>query len=132
MSTTTDTEKDSLQILNWTEAMNQVGGDRGFLDEVLADLLTETLENQESIRAGIKNVDFDKVMKAAHKIKGSTSYLCCERMNRTAMKLESVASSALTSPNEGSWENVNQLFTQFNQHFEDLKSEMKKNSDTSS
>jgi hypothetical protein len=29
------------ETINWTEAMDQVGGDREFLDEVLQDLLEE-------------------------------------------------------------------------------------------
>lgn len=37
------------KIINWEEAMNQVGGDKDFLDEVLADLLTESQTAQEEI-----------------------------------------------------------------------------------
>ena len=37
------------KIINWDEAMNQVGGDRDFLDEVLADLLAESANAQEEI-----------------------------------------------------------------------------------
>jgi hypothetical protein len=39
----------ALKIINWEEAMNQVGGDKDFLDEVLADLLTESQTAQEEI-----------------------------------------------------------------------------------
>lgn len=38
-----------LRVINWEEAMNQVGGDRDFLDEVLADLLAESQTAQEEI-----------------------------------------------------------------------------------
>ena len=39
----------ALKVINWEEAMNQVGGDRDFLDEVLADLLTESQTAKDEI-----------------------------------------------------------------------------------
>lgn len=44
MTITTHAKVDvsNLKIINWPEAMNQVGNDKEFLDEVLADLLTES------------------------------------------------------------------------------------------
>ena len=39
----------ALKVINWEEAMNQVGGDKDFLDEVLADLLTESQNAKDEI-----------------------------------------------------------------------------------
>ena len=45
------------KIINWEEAMNQVGGDKDFLDEVLADLLTESQTAQEEIGRRVSSLD---------------------------------------------------------------------------
>ena len=59
------------KVIDWTEAMNQVGGDREFLEEVLNDLLQESHIAEEEIAKGVKDDDYQAIMKAAHRIKGT-------------------------------------------------------------
>ena len=89
-----------LKIIDWDEAMVQVGGDREFLNEVLQDLLAESRPAEEEIGEAIKTSDFSGVMKAAHRIKGSASYLCCEALRDISLKLQDAGHDGTTSPKD--------------------------------
>ena len=89
-----------LKIIDWDEAMVQVGGDREFLNEVLQDLLAESRTAEEEIGEAIKTSDFSGVMKAAHRIKGSASYLCCEALRDISLKLQDAGHDGTTSPKD--------------------------------
>jgi HPt (histidine-containing phosphotransfer) domain-containing protein len=75
-------------VLDWDEAMNQVGGDTEFLGEVLQDLLDEANTAEQDIAAGIEKSDFETIMKAAHRIKGSATYLGCEALRNSAFNIQ--------------------------------------------
>jgi HPt (histidine-containing phosphotransfer) domain-containing protein len=120
-----------LKVINWEEAMVQVGGDQEFLDEVLTDLTEEAAQAQTDISEAMKAKDFVATMKAAHRIKGSTSYLCCEVMNHCALKMEILASSQCpetsvpaTCTADAAWVQLEELFCLFNKGFEHLKTEI--------
>lgn len=68
--------------------MNQVGGDRDFLEEVLQDLMNEAETARSEIAQGIKDNDFSTISKAAHRIKGSASYLCCENVRSVSYTMQ--------------------------------------------
>ena len=87
-------------IINWDEALNQVGGDTEFLEEVLNDLLAESDTALQDIGAGVAAKNFDAIMKAAHRIKGSASYLCCEKLRDVSFQLQNMGHSGigLTDP----------------------------------
>ena len=95
---------------------------------MLADLLTESVSGLEDIAGGVNEGNFERVMKAAHKIKGSTAYLCCERTNTTAKSLEFTAAAAFKNTStltpEENWEKVNELFSSLKTAFDDLKVEL--------
>mmetsp|Transcript_12222 Transcript_12222/g.20272 ORF Transcript_12222/g.20272 Transcript_12222/m.20272 type:complete len:125 (+) Transcript_12222:183-557(+) len=76
------------KTLNWDEALNQVGGDEEFLTEVLEDLLEEARTAEEEINEAIAAKDFSQLTKAAHRIKGSASYLCCENLRVASLNLQ--------------------------------------------
>jgi HPt (histidine-containing phosphotransfer) domain-containing protein len=76
------------RTINWEEAMNQVGGDRDFLEEVLQDLMNEAETARAEIAQGIKDNDFSLISKAAHRIKGSASYLCCEDVRKVSLDMQ--------------------------------------------
>jgi HPt (histidine-containing phosphotransfer) domain-containing protein len=80
-----------LQIIKWEEALEQVGGDKEFLKEVLDDLSNETEEALHVIESGIEIGDFVAIERAAHRIKGSASYLCCERLQAVSLELQMTA-----------------------------------------
>ena len=78
----------------------------------------------------IQDKDFDNVMKAAHRIKGSTSYLCCEVMKDISLNLQLSGHDGLAISNEdeiiSTWKKINELFEKFNKSFTDLKNEISK------
>jgi HPt (histidine-containing phosphotransfer) domain-containing protein len=120
-----------LKIIDWDEAMVQVGGDREFLNEVLQDLLAESRTAEEEIGEAIKISDFSGVMKAAHRIKGSASYLCCEALRDISLKLQDAGHDGTTSPKdpEQLLAQINVLFEHFVECLKALRSEIEEKSE---
>lgn len=119
-----------LKIIDWDEAMVQVGGDREFLNEVLQDLLAESRTAEEEIGEAIKTSDFSGVMKAAHRIKGSASYLCCEALRDISLKLQDAGHDGTTSPKdpEQLLVQIDLLFEHFVECLKALRTEIKEKS----
>lgn len=100
MAANSETNSEAGQIINWASALEQVADDEDFLKEVLADLITESNTAEEDLADAIKNKNLDGVMKAAHRIKGSASYLCCDQLRNTSFVLQNMGHSGvgLTDP----------------------------------
>lgn len=84
-------------VINWEEAMNQVGDDEEFLRELLGDLRTESDTQLNNITAMIQNpsqTPFHTIMRAAHVVKGAASNLMCEQLRVAATNLEASARQA--------------------------------------
>eukprot|EP01036_Dinobryon_divergens_P033849 gene33850-43735_t len=77
-------------VINWELALEQTGGDVEFLQEVLTDLIAEADEAEESMRSAIttSGIAYTTLKQAAHKIKGSASYLCCEQLREVSLHLQ--------------------------------------------
>ena len=120
-----------LKIIDWDEAMVQVGGDREFLNEVLQDLLAESRTAEEEIGEAIKTLDFSGVMKAAHRIKGSASYLCCEALRDISLKLQDAGHDGTTSPKDPEQliAQINVLFEHFVECLKALRTEIEEKSE---
>jgi HPt (histidine-containing phosphotransfer) domain-containing protein len=82
--------------IDWDEAMNQVAGDVEFLQEVLQDLIDEANTAVDDIKAGIDSREFEKIMKAAHRIKGSATYLGCQAMRASSYKIQQLGHDAIS------------------------------------
>ena len=112
-------------IINWEEAMAQVGGDGEFLNEVLGDLLTEAIAAEEEIMTSINDNVFESVMKSAHRVKGSASYLCCERLKEASFILQQAGAAGIGCTNpESQWERIQELFHNFRRAIEEVKAEV--------
>jgi HPt (histidine-containing phosphotransfer) domain-containing protein len=74
----------------------QAGGDLEFLTEVLQDLLDEAETAKNDIQSGLTKKDFDEIMKAAHRLKGSAAYLGCEAMRDSMMTVQLEAKKGIT------------------------------------
>lgn len=85
-------------VVDWNEALSQVGGDRDFLQEVLQDLMDEAKTAEQSIASGINNANFEEFMKAAHRIKGSASYLGCEALRDSALVIQMKGHEGIEHP----------------------------------
>ena len=126
----------ALAIINWAEAMVQVGDDREFLDEVLQDLVDEAEQSVQEIQTAIDTGNFDAVSKASHRIKGSTAYLFCEVMNNLAYQMEVLAlgqqpSRSTAKPVEEAWTTLRSLFADFQVSFANLKQEIEREKSSS-
>jgi len=81
-------DKDKFVVINWEEAMSQVSDDVEFLQEVLTDLIDEAVTAQNELKIHIEGKHFENVMKAAHRVKGSASYLCVDRMREISLHMQ--------------------------------------------
>lgn len=106
-------EQEELKVIDWDEAMEQVGGDLEFLNEVLQDLLTESDSAQQEIADAIEAKDFDAIMKAAHRIKGSASYLCCEALKDISLRLQDAGRAGTGTPSDELLEEIKTMFETF-------------------
>ena len=78
----------AISCIDWEMALEQVCGDKAFLKEILDDLLKESSEASDRILEGMRTRQFIVVMKAAHQVKGSASYLYCTDLQKCASKLQ--------------------------------------------
>lgn len=117
-------EVNDYKIIDWNEAMTQVGGDREFLSEVLGDFLQESNVAEEEIYQGIKNQDYVAVMKAAHRIKGSASYLCCEQLKHYSLLLQDTGNAASQNPTPQLVQKIEHLFESYRISLAKLKEEI--------
>ena len=100
--------------IDWKEALNQVGGDREFLNEVLQDLLDEAKTAEDDIAASIDKRDFGGVMRAAHRIKGSASYLSCDPLRDISYKLQQSGHAGEGNPtNMELWPDIEKEYAEF-------------------
>jgi HPt (histidine-containing phosphotransfer) domain-containing protein len=66
-------------------------------------------------------------MKAAHRIKGSASYLCCEQLKAVSLKLQDAGHEGTQNTAKAAeiLASIEALFTEFKVALEDLKNEIK-------
>lgn len=112
--------------VDWDRVMEQVGGDRDFLDEVLQDLMNEAKSSEAEMRTGIAEKDFLKIGKAAHKIKGSASYLYCEDLKDVSLVLQDLGYLGAQDDSDKPQilENIKQQFEIWKVRFEELRNEL--------
>lgn len=112
-------------IVNWEEALNQVGGDREFLDEVMQDLLSEADAAEKEIGDAIKDRDYAVVMRAAHRIKGSASYLFCDVLRNVSLKLQERGHDATNNPDDRKLQDeIQDLYDDYRDALRELKREV--------
>ncbi len=73
---------------NKLEALNRIGGDEELLQEVCQIFLEESPKLLEKLRQAVAAGDADGVVRAAHSLKGESSYLGAGRTSQTARQLE--------------------------------------------
>lgn len=87
---------------------------------------SESATAEQEIGDAIGTSDFSGVMKAAHRIKGSASYLCCEALRDISLKLQDAGHEGSASPKdpEQLLDTIKALFEKFVQCLKDLKAEI--------
>lgn len=115
-------------VIDWDLAMDQVGGDKDFLNEIIEDLLKETDEAEIAISSAIEDKNIIKVQREAHKVKGSASYLCCYQLQEISNKLQHFGKVSTTGEQQGltaeEWIEIEKNFAIFKQAVIDLKTEI--------
>lgn len=124
-----------MKVVDWTQALEQVGGDTEFLQEVLNDLLGECDAAVEEIAKGLAKYQdgFDpegstEIRKAAHRIKGSASYLFCDRLKDISLKLQDAGHAGeVGAPSPAKLLNdMTSMFTDFKDEVESVKDEIER------
>lgn len=111
-----------MACISWDEALETVNGDKEFLLEVFDDLVTELSTAKEEISAAISRRDFEAVMKSAHRVKGSASYLACHPLKDCAYKLQQLGHNGSTDED---LEEIKLEFQRFNKLVIETEEEMK-------
>ncbi len=73
---------------NKLEALNRIGGDEELLQEVCQIFLEESPKLLEKLRQAVAAEDAEQVVRAAHSLKGESSYLVAGRASQAARQLE--------------------------------------------
>ena len=74
--------------LDWSEALQAVGGDEELLRQVVSAILEETPRLLEAIRQAIQNRDLAALRLSAHTLKGSIRFFARSRAYATAFEME--------------------------------------------
>ena len=70
----------SEKLLDYKEALQRLGDDEQFLNELLVELIYQVDENVGKIKEAIKNEDYDNLKSLAHSLKGASANLNVTRM----------------------------------------------------
>jgi len=86
--------KPAAETTSWNraEALNRIGGDQELLQELCDIFLEESPKLLEKLRQAITDGDTDGVMRAAHSLKGESSYLGAGGTSQAARQLEEMGS----------------------------------------
>jgi len=77
-------------VVDWSEAMGAVNGDRELLKDVVEAFLEESPRQLSEIRQALDVEDFELLRRAAHTLKGSMRIFGAHVANEHAMRLESM------------------------------------------
>jgi len=75
-------------IFNPIEALNLIGNDLEFFQEIVNDFLMTSQEDFSNIQKSIESQNFENTSNYAHKIKGGASQIGAERVMQTALAVE--------------------------------------------
>ncbi len=112
--------------LDFEKALASVDGDEAFLVDVLQDLLKECKDAWEDIENGIERGDYTMIMKAAHTIKGSSSYLFCEQLREVSLELQNLGREGQTEPSPSLMAKIERDFKKFKMCIIELREEVGK------
>jgi two-component system, sensor histidine kinase and response regulator len=89
------TVKTSSEAAPWnkTEALDRIGGDEELLQELCQIFLDESPKLLQKLRQAVTDGDSEGVMRAAHSLKGESSYLGASATSQAARQLEEMGRS---------------------------------------
>lgn len=95
---------ESSEVVNWTEALAAVNGDRELLVEVVQVLVDDLQRLLDGIAAAVREEDPDGVRDAGHTMKGSLRFLGNTQAHDLAEQLEEMGAKPDLTGVEGVWE----------------------------
>jgi HPt (histidine-containing phosphotransfer) domain-containing protein len=124
-------QRRSPAIMNWTQALIQIGGDVEFLDGILDDMVEELTQVIEDIERGIQTQEFRLIRNAAQRTHGSAMFLGCERLKISACKIQSLGevcsrSVSSESDNELRMNDIREEYLIFRNHANDCQREFER------
>ena len=81
------------KLLDYHEALDRLGGDEEFLNELLQELLIQIDQNFNEIKLAIENKNFSELKMISHSLKGASANLNVTRMADHFLSLEDLGSS---------------------------------------
>lgn len=112
--------------MDYEAALQQVEGDTEFLKEIMQDLLGECKTAEDDIASGITDNNYTKIMQAAHRIKGSASYLFCDKLTGVSLELQNLGRNGETSPSEELMTTIKAKYEIFKESLNELRVEIAK------
>jgi CheY-like chemotaxis protein/HPt (histidine-containing phosphotransfer) domain-containing protein len=76
------------EVLNVSKALEQVGGDRELLNEVLNIFVDNAPGELQRLREGVQEKDAGRVKQVAHTLKGAAANIIAEGVRKTAEEIE--------------------------------------------
>ncbi|MCP4249747.1 MAG: response regulator, partial [bacterium] len=101
-------------------ALDQLGGDRGLFDEVLAMFLESAPTQLGDLRAALDRDDGAQLRLLAHSLKGAASNICAEPTRATAERLEQMGAEGETAAAEALLDELQQHLDRLRDHVESL------------
>jgi CheY-like chemotaxis protein len=77
-------------VVDWSEALHSVNGDRRLLRDIVEAFLDESPRLLTVIRTAIEQLDAKTLQRAAHTLKGSTRYFGASQVSEMALRLEAM------------------------------------------
>lgn len=88
------------EVINWESCLEMVEQDEDFLREIFSDFFEEAREAREKMRGSLPNSSWENVRQASHRVKGSSSYLCCEQLAHCCARLQEMSEKAMNGPDD--------------------------------
>jgi two-component system, sensor histidine kinase and response regulator len=87
--------KPAAEVASWNraEALDRIGGDEELLEDLCRIFLEESPKLLQKLRQAVAAADSDGVMRAAHSLKGESSYLGAGATSQAARRLEEMGRS---------------------------------------
>ncbi len=97
-----DLLKANQRLVEWQDAYETVGGDRGLLCDLIDVFVQERSSMMQEIRSSIENGDARELRRSAHAIKGALMHLGARKTAELARRLEAIGESG-DMTDDGLW-----------------------------
>ena len=90
-------------VVNWTDALNRVGGRPEYLQRLIQLFLKESEKLMLDIRQAVSQADASRLKRAAHTLKGTVACLAARSAVQAAQRLETIGAAGDLAGAEEAW-----------------------------